>query len=193
VMVNSSMGGDDKNKNGPTNRTNGQTATSQTMDVGDLQLGGENQKTRPARGAQAAAPNFFIEHLSINGGGDIDASSPSFESGISVGQVATGEATSTSYNIGLGFWYTVGGAACPIELTGDVNLTSTLTSADIIFLVNFVFKSGPDPMPCQAAGDVNCSGTVTSADIIYLVNHVFKSGPLPCDVCTVIPSVWSCP
>lgn len=73
---------------------------------------------------------------------------------------------------------------CPIALTGDVNVNGTITSADIINLVNYVFKGGPPPLPCVAAGDVNCNGAVTSADIINLVNYVFKGGPPPCDGCT---------
>ena len=81
---------------------------------------------------------------------------------------------------------------CPILVTGDVNQNSSLTSADIVFLVGFVFKSGAPLEPCEAAGDVNCDGSVTSADIIYLINHVFKGGAWPCDVCTLIPTVWTC-
>jgi hypothetical protein len=83
--------------------------------------------------------------------------------------------------------------ACAILNTGDVNVSGTITSADVITLVNYVFKGGADPLPCAASGDVNCSGTVTSADIIYLVGFVFKGGPAPCDVCTMIPGTWSCP
>lgn len=68
----------------------------------------------------------------------------------------------------------------PCVNRGDMNLSNTINSADIIFLVNYVFKGGPIP-PCGGvAGDVNCAGGVTSADIIYLVNFVFKGGPAPC-------------
>lgn len=88
--------------------------------------------------------------------------------------------------------YTEGGE-CLVVTTGDVNVSGSITSADIIVLVNFVFKGGPDPEPCPAAGDVNCSGGVTSADIITLVNFVFKGGAAPCDVCAIIPSEWTCP
>jgi hypothetical protein len=84
-------------------------------------------------------------------------------------------------------------ALCPIVLTGDVNVDGTRTSADIIGLVNFVFKSGAVPQPCEAAGDVDCTGAITSADIIYMVNYVFKGGPEPCDACTLVPGQWSCP
>lgn len=81
---------------------------------------------------------------------------------------------------------------CLITLTGDINLSGTLTSADVIGLVNFVFKGGALPLPCEGSGDVNCSGAVTSADIIYMVNHVFKGGPAPCDACALVPATWDC-
>jgi hypothetical protein len=75
---------------------------------------------------------------------------------------------------------------CPVTLTGDVNISGAITSADIIYLVSYAFKSGPAPLPVPEAGDVNCDGQVNSADIIYLVNFVFKSGPSPCDACSLL-------
>ena len=73
---------------------------------------------------------------------------------------------------------------CPIAVTGDVNVSGNVSSADIISLVNHVFKGGPAPLPCAAAGDVNCNGAISSSDIIRLVNYVFKGGDPPCDGCT---------
>jgi len=85
-------------------------------------------------------------------------------------------------------------AECSEPLTGDVDVSGNITSADIIYLVNYVFKSGPEPQPCVAVGDVNCTGDVTSADVIFLVNHTFKSGPEPCTVCVLIgDGTWTCP
>jgi hypothetical protein len=69
--------------------------------------------------------------------------------------------------------------------TGDVNIDGDISSGDIIWLVNFTFKSGSPPLPIAEAGDADCSGSVTSGDIIFLVNHVFKSGLAPCDVCAI--------
>ena len=90
--------------------------------------------------------------------------------------------------------FTIINPPCAISVTGDVNDDDLLTAADVIHMVNYVFKGGPDPEPCQATADVGCNGDVTSADIIYLVNHVFKSGPVPCNVCALIWSgQWSCP
>lgn len=83
--------------------------------------------------------------------------------------------------------------AITITKAGNLNSDTVITSADIIYEVNFVFKSGLDPLPCVAAGDVNCSGSITSADIISLVNYVFKSGLPPCNVCLAAGLGWSCP
>jgi hypothetical protein len=80
-----------------------------------------------------------------------------------------------------------------ITMCGDCNLSGTLTSSDIILMVNYTFKGGSPPQPCPAAGDVNCDGSNTSSDIIYMVNHVFKGGPLPCNICQFPGLGWSCP
>jgi len=64
--------------------------------------------------------------------------------------------------------------------TGDTNFDGVITSADIIHLVNYVFKGGLPPQPVPRSGDVDCSGAITSADIIGLVNYVFKGGTPPC-------------
>jgi serine protease AprX len=61
---------------------------------------------------------------------------------------------------------------------GDMNKDGVVTSADIIELVNFVFKSGPAPDPL-ALGEINGVAPITSADIIHLLNYVFKGGPPP--------------
>jgi hypothetical protein len=63
-------------------------------------------------------------------------------------------------------------------IRGDPDGSGTVTSSDVIFLVNFVFKAGPAPVPYQA-GDVDKSGAINAADVIYLVNFVFKGGPPP--------------
>ena len=64
-------------------------------------------------------------------------------------------------------------------LPGDANADGVTNSADIIYLVNHVFKGGPGSV-VPGHGDVNCDDAVTSADIIYLVNYVFKGGEAPC-------------
>jgi len=77
-------------------------------------------------------------------------------------------------------------SVCPIDLMGDVDTSGSVSSADIIYMVNAVFKAGPAPLPIPEAGDVNCSSSVSSADVIALVNFVFKGGAAPCDACALL-------
>jgi len=81
---------------------------------------------------------------------------------------------------GIKYWpeWEVGGVDLLPYCRGDFNVSGAITSADIILLVNYVFKSGPassDPWTM----DVDQSGAPTSADIIFLVNYVFKGGSAP--------------
>ena len=62
---------------------------------------------------------------------------------------------------------------------GDANANGTVNLADIIYLVNYVFKGGIPPCP-EKAGDANKNNVVNLSDIVFLVNYVFKGGPAPC-------------
>jgi hypothetical protein len=64
-------------------------------------------------------------------------------------------------------------------LTGDAGLDRMIDVKDIIFLISYLFKSGPTPTPLWA-GDANCNQEVDISDIVYLINYVLKSGPEPC-------------
>ncbi|MGB2698214.1 MAG: dockerin type I repeat-containing protein, partial [Candidatus Zixiibacteriota bacterium] len=68
---------------------------------------------------------------------------------------------------------------------GDVNKSGTADVTDIVFITNYVLKSGPEPDPL-IAGDVNADCTVDIVDAVYLVNYVFKSGPAPLPGCTSV-------
>ena len=67
-------------------------------------------------------------------------------------------------------------------VSGDLNQDGTANIADIIFLVNYVFKGGTKPFPLFVA-DVNEDCKVNLSDIIYLTNYVFKGGPTPKQGC----------
>lgn len=64
------------------------------------------------------------------------------------------------------------------EGDGDVNNDGVTNSADITYLINFLFVNGPAPQPL-VAGDANCDGNINSADVAYLINYLFVSGPPP--------------
>ncbi len=59
---------------------------------------------------------------------------------------------------------------------GDLNGDGLVSVQDVVFLVNFLFKNGPEPNP-PPAGDLNCDCVTTVSDIIYLINYLFRGGP----------------
>ncbi len=63
---------------------------------------------------------------------------------------------------------------------GDANGNGEVEISDAVYLVNYLFKSGPEPIPTPEIGDVDCDGEVIVADVVYLVNYLFRSGPPPC-------------
>jgi hypothetical protein len=118
-----------------------------------------------------------VEHLKVIGGGHSWPGTPGANRDVDASEEIWNFLS--RYDIhGLG-----DACDCPIDVNGDVNADSTITAADIVYLVNYVFKGGPAPAPCPANGNVNCDGAVTAADIVYLVQHVFNGGPPPCDIC----------
>jgi hypothetical protein len=64
---------------------------------------------------------------------------------------------------------------------GDVNCDGKLDVADVIYMINYLFKGGPKPKPMVNQGDVNNDGKTDVADVIYIINYLFKGGPAPLD------------
>lgn len=63
-------------------------------------------------------------------------------------------------------------------ICGDVNGSGNVNLLDVTYLLNYLYKEGPDPDP-YAAADVNASGGVNLLDVTYLINYLYKDGPLP--------------
>ena len=61
---------------------------------------------------------------------------------------------------------------------GDANADEEVTIADVVYLVNYVFKSGPDPIPMET-GDVDGDNLSQIQDAVYLVNYLFREGDPP--------------
>jgi hypothetical protein len=59
---------------------------------------------------------------------------------------------------------------------GDVNGDGFVDVADVFYLINFLFASGPDPV---GPGDVSGDGAVDVGDVFYLINYLFAAGPFP--------------
>jgi hypothetical protein len=65
---------------------------------------------------------------------------------------------------------------------GDADGEGTVDIADVVYLIAYIFSSGPAPMPLTA-GDADCDGGITIADAVYLVAYIFSGGPAPCAGC----------
>jgi hypothetical protein len=63
-------------------------------------------------------------------------------------------------------------------MCGDPNHDGMINSADVVYLINYLFADGPQPNP-KESGDANCDGVVSSADVVYLINYLFVGGPSP--------------
>ena len=61
---------------------------------------------------------------------------------------------------------------------GDANLDDAVNVGDAVYMINYVFKSGPAPGNIDQ-GDANNDGSLNVGDAVYLINYVFKSGTPP--------------
>ena len=63
-------------------------------------------------------------------------------------------------------------------MCGDVNSDFLINVLDIVYMIDYKFKSGPNPDPQQAA-DVNHDGLINVLDIVYMIDYKFNGGPEP--------------
>jgi len=63
---------------------------------------------------------------------------------------------------------------------GDNNYDSEITIADLVYLVDYMFNSGPRPQPELHVGDLTCDLLINIDDLVYMVDYMFLGGPIPC-------------
>jgi len=82
------------------------------------------------------------------------------------------------------------GAADTTEVTlrvwfpfcGDLTADDLIDLGDLIYLVSYLYKSGPAPEPlCR--GDANCDEVVNVSDVVRLINYLYRSDMPPCFDC----------
>ncbi len=112
----------------------------------------------------------------ISSGGSMNGTSDNYMLSGTVGQTSTGFGESDSYGLSHGFWQIFGGSCC--NLAGDANDDDGVNVGDAVYMINYVFKSGPPPN-CSDEGDANADCGLNVGDAVYLINYVFKSGPAP--------------
>jgi len=59
---------------------------------------------------------------------------------------------------------------------GDVNQSGAVDIADLVYLVSYMFQSGPPPV-LEPLADCNGDGSTDISDLILLVNWMFQGGP----------------
>jgi hypothetical protein len=65
-----------------------------------------------------------------------------------------------------------------VPLHGDANGDTLINVGDAVYLITYIFRSGPPPQPLSA-GDVNGDGNVNVGDAVFLITYIFRGGPHP--------------
>jgi CubicO group peptidase (beta-lactamase class C family) len=68
----------------------------------------------------------------------------------------------------------------PPYLCGNADGSGGVDIDDVVFLINYIFASGPEPDPLET-GDADCSGDVDIDDVVFLISYIFSGGNEPCD------------
>lgn len=63
-------------------------------------------------------------------------------------------------------------------MRGDANGDEELNMLDIMHIINYLYKAGPDPIPMDAA-DANYDTTINLMDASYLMDYFYRGGPPP--------------
>ncbi|UCD95031.1 MAG: hypothetical protein JSU69_02980, partial [Candidatus Zixiibacteriota bacterium] len=62
---------------------------------------------------------------------------------------------------------------------GDADRSETINLLDVTFIVNYLYKYGPEPYPVWAA-DADCDLWINILDVTFIINYLYKEGPVPC-------------
>ncbi|MFH2143651.1 MAG: dockerin type I domain-containing protein, partial [Bacteroidota bacterium] len=63
--------------------------------------------------------------------------------------------------------------------SGDVDFSGKVDITDIVYLINYLYWSGPEPRPFFEIADVNNNNFVNILDCTYLISYLLKNGPAP--------------
>jgi hypothetical protein len=90
------------------------------------------------------------------------------------------------------YWLWIGswvfeGYPCGVEyvaeikcwVCGDCNGDGVVNVADVVYLINYLYKRDDPPDPLEA-GDSNCDGIVNLGDVVYLIGYLYRGGLPPC-------------
>jgi len=133
----------------------------------------ESHSTGTTEGSSSAS--YVLDWYSINGGGAVNATSPTYRLDALAAQAIVGEASSPSYQMGIGFTYGAGACSCPCH--GDPQCDGVRNVQDVVQTVNVAFRGyAPvfDPQCPRQRTDVNCDNVTTVVDVVKMVNVAFR-------------------
>jgi hypothetical protein len=73
-------------------------------------------------------------------------------------------------------------------MAGDANADSLVNAGDVVYLLGYLFRSGPPPVFWEC-GDPTTDCIVNAADVVYLITYLFREGPGP----QIVECGWSEP
>src|SRR5690606_3962317 len=96
-----------------------------------------------------------------------------------VTQASGGQSTAIGPSLSSHFVVKAGFVYMTAARSGDVNADGSVSISDVVYVINYIFASGPEPQP-YSSGDVNCDGIVSISDAVYLITYIFAGGSPPC-------------
>ncbi len=113
----------------------------------------------------------------VIGSGGTAATGAGFKLTGTVGQTASGQASSAVHRLTNGFWQVFSDSPSPC-LCGDANGSGSINISDAVFIINYIFAGGAAPNPI-CLGDANGTGGVNISDAVHVINFIFAGGPAP--------------
>jgi hypothetical protein len=129
----------------------------------------------------AAPESFYDLCWKVYSSGAVSGGSSKYEIKGAVGQTAVGHGVSESFSLSHGYWRQVEKAACCLGLLRgnvDYDAGDGIDISDLVYLVDFMFVSGPEPV-CFDEADMNGDDGIDISDLVYLVDFMFTGGPEP--------------
>ncbi len=110
----------------------------------------------------------------LSNGGSINGQSADYILAATISQTAIGLGTGNGFVLKEGFWQdgTPRPTGC-CDTPGDANSDGQTNIGDAVFVVNFVFRSGPLP-DCGLEADANGDCGINVGDAVALAQFVFK-------------------
>ncbi len=120
------------------------------------------------------ASNWYVISAAV-----IDASSANYGALGTSGEAVVGTGSSPNYGASSGY-DEVAGISCT---AGDADGSGGVDIDDVVYLIAYIFSSGPEPIPGICCGDADGSGGVDIDDVVYLIAYIFSGGSPPIQAC----------